>query len=81
MQFQKSLEDYIKILCKEYNINYFILRMFNVYGEGQDLTRDNQGIVKIFLKQVKESNTINVKGSTDRFRDLIHVDDVVALGK
>ena len=54
--------------------------MFNVYGEGQDLTRDNQGIVK-FLKQVKESNTINVKGSTDRFRDLIHVDDVVSAWK
>jgi UDP-glucose 4-epimerase len=74
---KKACEDYIKILCKEYNINYFILRMFNVYGEGQDINRDNQGMVKIFLKQVKESNVINVQGSTRRFRDLIHVDDVV----
>ena len=74
---KKSCEEYIKILCPEYKINFIILRMFNVYGEGQDLNRDNQGIVKIFLKQVKENNQINVKGSVDRFRDLVHVDDVV----
>ena len=74
---KKSCEEYIKILCSEYKMNYIILRMFNVYGEGQDLNRDNQGIVKIFLKQVSENNQINVKGSVDRFRDLVHVDDVV----
>ncbi len=74
---KKSSEEYIKVLCHEYNINYIILRMFNVYGEGQDLNRDNQGIVKIFLKQVKENNLINVKGSVKRFRDMVHVDDVV----
>jgi len=53
------------------------LRMFNVYGPGQDLSNLRQGMVSIYLAQALANGQIEVKGSTDRFRDLIFIDDVV----
>jgi UDP-glucose 4-epimerase len=53
------------------------LRMFNVYGPGQDMRNLRQGMVSIYLAQALESGRIEVKGSTDRFRDFIYIDDVV----
>jgi UDP-glucose 4-epimerase len=52
------------------------LRMFNVYGPGQDLGNLRQGMVSIYLAQALSRGQIEVKGSTDRFRDLIYIDDV-----
>jgi UDP-glucose 4-epimerase len=53
------------------------LRMFNVYGPGQDLSNLRQGMVSIYLAMALENGRIEVKGSTERFRDLIYIDDVV----
>ncbi len=72
-----TCEQYIKILCKKYSINWSIIRMFNVYGPGQDLSRRDQGIVSIYLSYIKEGNYLPIKGSLNRFRDLIYIDDVV----
>jgi UDP-glucose 4-epimerase len=54
-----------------------ILRMFNVYGPGQDLSNLRQGMVSIFLAQALAMGRIEVKGSIERFRDLVYIDDVV----
>ena len=56
---------------------YSILRLWNTYGIGQDLTNKNKGIVSSLAQQVCNSNLINVTGALDRYRDLIHVNDVV----
>lgn len=53
------------------------LRMFNVYGPGQDMYNLRQGMVSIYLAQALASGRIEVKGSADRFRDLVFIDDVV----
>ena len=53
------------------------MRMFNVYGPGQDMSNLRQGMVSIFLAQALASGRIEVKGSADRFRDFIFIDDVV----
>jgi UDP-glucose 4-epimerase len=53
------------------------MRMFNVYGPGQDMSNLRQGMVSIYLAQALASGKIEVKGSTDRFRDFIFIDDVV----
>jgi len=53
------------------------LRMFNVYGPGQDMKNLRQGMVSIYLAQALARGVIEVKGSVDRFRDLIYIDDVV----
>ena len=53
--------------------------MFNVYGPGQDLSNLRQGMVSIYLAQAFEKGQIEVKGSTNRFRDFIFIDDVVEI--
>lgn len=68
-------EHYLRVYDKE--LPYLALRMFNVYGPGQDLTNLRQGMVSIFVAQALQSGNIQVKGSLDRFRDFIYIDDVV----
>jgi len=58
-------------------IRWNSLRMFNVYGPGQDITKPDQGVVGIFMNMLLKQNNVQVKGRLDRFRDLIYVDDVV----
>ena len=55
------------------------LRIFNVYGPGQNLSNLRQGMVSIFLAQMLKNQKIIVKGSPNRFRDFIYIDDVVRL--
>ena len=55
------------------------LRIFNVYGPGQNLSNLRQGMVSIYLAQLLQNNTIIVKGSPSRFRDFIYIDDVVQI--
>ena len=53
------------------------LRMFNVYGPGQDSKNNFLGMISIFLNMAKKNSEIKVKGSLKRFRDFIYIDDVL----
>lgn len=53
------------------------LRMFNVYGPGQNLRNLRQGMVSIYLAQALANGVVEVKGDISRFRDFIFIDDVV----
>ena len=70
-----AAENYLNVFCKQ--LPSVSLRMFNVYGPGQDMTNLRQGMVSIYLAQALMSKHIVVKGSLDRFRDFIYIDDVV----
>jgi UDP-glucose 4-epimerase len=70
-----AAEGYLKVYHLE--LPYVSLRMYNVYGPGQDMRNLRQGMVSIFLAQALESKNILVKGSVGRFRDLIYIDDMV----
>ena len=70
-------ENYLKIFSKK--INYINFRMFNVYGPGQDLNNLRQGMVSIYLAQALKNKKIIVKGSLNRIRDFIYIDDVVKI--
>jgi len=74
-------ENYMKIYKQQYDIDFTSLRYFNVYGAGQNLENLKQGMVSIYLKQFIDDkyDTVEVKGSTDRFRDLSHVDDIAGV--
>ena len=71
-------ERLVEIFCRDRGIAYNHLRMFNIYGEGQDLTRMDQGLVSIFVAMLLKSSKIVSRGSLDRYRDIVHIDDVVA---
>lgn len=68
-------ESYLEIFKNK--LPYVNLRMFNVYGPGQDLNNLRQGMVSIYLAQAITKGEVHVKGSLSRFRDFIYIDDVV----
>ncbi len=72
-----AVEKYLDVYKKK--LPYVILRMFNVYGFGQDFNNLKQGMVSIYLAQALKKNEIIVKGSLKRTRDLIYIDDVVKI--
>lgn len=53
------------------------LRMFSVYGPGQNLGNLKQGMVSIYLAYFLRGVEVPVTGSLDRFRDFVYIDDVV----
>ncbi len=69
-------ENYLSIY-KNFGINFISLRLFNVYGPGQNLDNLRQGMVSIFLSQALNNNKIVIKGDLNRFRDMVYIDDVV----
>ena len=73
-----SAENYIKCVCERNQISWNILRMFNIYGPGQDPTNKSLGMINIFLTMALNSDSIEVKGSLKRFRDFIYIDDVAS---
>jgi UDP-glucose 4-epimerase len=64
-------------LAQPKGIRWNALRMFNVYGPGQDITKPDQGVVGIFMNMLRSTDSVQVKGSLQRFRDLICIDDVI----
>jgi UDP-glucose 4-epimerase len=69
-------EHYLRIY-QSFGIKTVALRLFNVYGVGQNLKNLRQGMASIYLAQALQTNRIIVKGSTDRFRDFVYITDVV----
>lgn len=69
-----AAEGYLRVYARR--LPSVALRMFNVYGPGQNMRNLRQGMVSIYLAQALASSAIEVKGSVDRFRDFIYIDDV-----
>jgi dTDP-L-rhamnose 4-epimerase len=55
-----------------------ILRLQNVYGEGQSLQNPYTGILSIFFNRARQGLGINLYEDGGPSRDFVHVDDVVA---
>ena len=69
-------ECYMEIY-RAYGIKTTSLRLFNVYGPGQNMDNLRQGMVSIYLAQLHNHGFIEVKGSLDRYRDFVYIEDVV----
>ena len=70
------IEDYILLKNKMSLLNYLILRPSNVYGEGQDPTK-NQGFIAVALRKIYNNEEIVVWGDGKNSKNYIYVDDVV----
>ena len=73
---KQASEQFVKHFSK-HGLDTTIFRMFNVYGPVQNLSNMKQGMVSIYLAYLINEEPILVKGSLDRFRDFIFIDDVV----
>ena len=55
-----------------------ILRLQNVYGEGQSLQNPYTGIISIFFNRARQGLMLPIYEDGKETRDFVHVDDVVA---
>ncbi len=72
----KLIGEKIILQLRELKIKIKIFRLFNVYGPGQDYKNLDQGMLSIYLIQAVTKKKILIKGSLNRYRDFIFVDDV-----
>lgn len=70
-------EHYMRIFSKSFGMTCTVLRLFNTYGPGQNMQNLKQGMVSIYLAMAVDSHSVTVKGSKERFRDFVYIDDVV----
>jgi UDP-glucose 4-epimerase len=73
----KLASEYYLNIYSKYIIDIVALRLFNVYGPGQNMENLKQGMVSIFLSQALSNKNILIKGSPDRYRDFVYINDVV----
>lgn len=69
-------EGYLNVFSRR-GLKTTCLRLFNVYGPGQNLDNMKQGMVSIYLRYVLDGKPVLVKGPGERFRDVIYIADVV----
>ncbi len=69
-------EDLVRVASESLGINYAILRLQNVYGEGQSLKNPYTGILSIFSTKVRRGVQLGAFEDGLETRDFVHVDDV-----
>lgn len=72
-----ACENFLRILEKGYGLQWTALRCFPTYGPTHKLSK-TQGILNVMMTQLLEGNEVIVKGSLDRVRDLVYVDDTAS---
>jgi UDP-glucose 4-epimerase len=71
-----AIEKYLGLYSHLYGMASTILRVSNLYGEQQDMSRPI-GAISHFVKRAIHGETIEVWGDGTVVRDYIHIDDVV----
>jgi UDP-glucose 4-epimerase len=69
-------EVYCKMYHKEYGLEVFMLRYFNVYGPRQTISEE-MGVVPIFVKRALKGEPLRIFGDGKQTRDFLNVADVV----
>lgn len=64
--------------CQAMGVVPIVLRLQNVYGEGQSLTNPYTGIVPLFAGHARQGEVIPVFEDGQIVRDFVHISDVVA---
>ena len=73
-------ENYLRLYHENYGIDATCLRLFTIYGPGQNMSNLRQGMVSIFMELVMSGqDPVVVKGPLNRFRDLLHIDDLLEI--
>ncbi len=70
-----EVEQKLKKISLEFEIDAISLRMFNVFGEGQN--DHYSGVISKFLKNISKNKPIEINGDGTQTRDFIGIFDVV----
>jgi UDP-glucose 4-epimerase len=71
-----ACERWLDILARGRGLDWVTLRLFSTYGRGH-APSTIQGIVNVFLTQLRQGDKVIIRGSLERIRDLVYVSDVV----
>lgn len=69
-------EELIRIGAQAQGIASVVLRLQNVYGEGQSLNNPYTGILSIFSTRIRQNKTLPIFEDGLESRDFVHVSDV-----
>jgi UDP-glucose 4-epimerase len=69
-----ACEQFLQVLGAAHGLEWTVLRLFATYGPGHRPST-SQGIANVLLTQLLAADHVVVKGSLDRVRDLLYVDD------
>ena len=69
-------ENYLRLAARD-GLSSTSLRMFSVYGPGQNMQNLKQGMASIFMAYMAQGKEVPVTGSLERFRDFVYIDDVI----
>lgn len=72
-------EDLIRVGCTALGVDYAILRLQNVYGEGQSLGNPYTGILSIFSSRIRRNQQLPIFEDGLETRDFVHVQDVAQI--
>jgi UDP-glucose 4-epimerase len=74
-----AAERYVQITGerKDVELNVTSLRMFNVYGERQNIDNPYQGVLAIFIGNALRGEPITIHGDGLQTRDFVYIGDVV----
>lgn len=71
-----SIEKYHELYARLHGLDYRVLRIANLYGEGQSPFR-GQGAIAVFAYKALRAEPIEIWGDGSTVRDYLHIDDVV----
>lgn len=75
---KKTIEDYLFMFEKLYNMEYCVFRLSNPYGERQN-PYAAQGIIPVFMNKVINDEEIVIWGDGNVIRDYIYIKDAVSV--
>lgn len=71
-----TIEKYLSLYHHLHHLNYSVLRIANVYGEGQN-PLGKIGVIIIFLDRIKKGLPLNIWGDGNSMRDYVYISDVI----
>jgi UDP-glucose 4-epimerase len=72
-----TIENYLRLYQKQYNINYLILRVSNPFGKFH--VSEKQGVVNIAIRRAMRGEVFEVWGDGSQSKDYIFVSDLVKI--
>lgn len=72
-----SSETYVRTIGRLWGIDTLSLRVFNAYGQGQNLPASHPPVIPNFLKHAVQGGTLVVHSDGKQTRDYVYVGDVV----
>jgi len=70
-----AAEQRIKKISVEFGVHAISLRMFNVYGKGQNY--QYAGVISKFIKNISKDRPIEINGDGEQTRDFVSIFDVI----